>query len=1044
MRFTPRDLAILSKAAYAAGNRNQIEQILHDYDLDDKVVVMSETDIDDVVVRNKDTGNIVVAVRGTDLSNTTGNRVRDVSNWPAVALGWASINSRVQRIQKDIKKIQQDYPDSNIYLTGHSLGGWISSAIAEKTGLKAVVFNPASGLDNVTNTFKNKMINLVMGHSPHNVIVYTTNKLEKGVVDPASVLSVFGNSVVHHVNQKDGLDVHSIDNFVGEDVNSGNLDVERGESRINEAVDTRGEKRKKVGFDPAVLLLKAGSSSVNRYSNFSRQIPADIQELAFVMPGMIERWRLEPDVLHDISRRLHGVDAYGEPKRIVPGMKLKMYDDLGDGIWYSQTYTDTGDVKYRIFMDGFNGSDEQKQMMIHMFEDNSDLAAETFAATNYYKGVNRFIENVYENGVRDIQIVGHSLGGFRARVAIQDLASRYTDVNFTADILNGNLVPTSIFDDGLPSNASVNYHTNSSDVTNLKSWSFRKAEYNNGATHTFYPPSEYTFYPTNNSMMRTFKHHLLDSLHEIEIVKGVDGTKVVGKVNPKSYKRYGLVSRNRGNNNIKSRIYDAAELGGKIGTTVGAAAVGEGVATALDPYFHDGIAGDLEHTLTSNIVGGATMAAGKAGTKYFGSKYLTGRFSSFPGLQMESNLAATIAKDSVLEGGAFFAGGVAGGLSQYGTEKLMHELLKNTTLDKDTQDFISSLTGNTVGGAVGAATSIGVDLMLGADLGAVGGPLGVALGAGLGLLMGGIAELGPYVEKERRKEYQNEEHEHKKNHMGVPVSYLVDMDTDHDERQKRRDLIDSYIVELAKWRNSTAFSSYVKDITRQLTSMDLDMLMAIPAESLPSVDDIHKLFAAGQYMSAFIDKKKKKTITFYGDADSREINTVDGRIKHLLSTGLENGFYGFDNLKYVAAHLRKTVTEEGWMDQFVSGQWDDKKFVDVQQNLQKAASVLGTQRGEKEDFFAYQNRVHEALVQRGQSEVSPLTIMNNQFRYDMMTSGDPYGAVLRRNTMIKRFQEDHKQIFTTAVTKPDLQRYQQNIQKDMKDIYGNQQVEAIV
>jgi hypothetical protein len=199
-KFAMIIFAILSKASYSTNP----QEVLEKFGLLNQFYLLKEYSNKDVLsVKEKSTENIIIAIRGTDIKNETNNLVRDlVSNYGILT----AKDERVLRIKETediLDNIIKKYPKENIILTGHSLGAFVASKLSTKYGLKAVVFNIGSSpLD--TTSGKDK-----------NIIQYTTNDPLRGKVDPLSITSTLRDDFRNiRVKQKEGVPIHSIDNFL--------------------------------------------------------------------------------------------------------------------------------------------------------------------------------------------------------------------------------------------------------------------------------------------------------------------------------------------------------------------------------------------------------------------------------------------------------------------------------------------------------------------------------------------------------------------------------------------------------------------------------------------------------------------------------------------------------------------------------------------------------------------------------------------------------------------------------------------------------------
>jgi len=115
-------------------------------------------------VDNKDTGfhaevlangnDVIVAYRGTDITS-----VQDIRN--DVAMARAKIPAQATDAIKVYDQVKQDYPNSEVTVTGHSLGGSLSQIVSSVRGCDAVTFNAYGTKDMFENSANIKEENIV-------------------------------------------------------------------------------------------------------------------------------------------------------------------------------------------------------------------------------------------------------------------------------------------------------------------------------------------------------------------------------------------------------------------------------------------------------------------------------------------------------------------------------------------------------------------------------------------------------------------------------------------------------------------------------------------------------------------------------------------------------------------------------------------------------------------------------------------------------------------------------------------------------------------
>ncbi len=191
---SPEELAVLSKAVYLKTVED--ETIKYNYDknkgfatvqaLDewrgDKVITDQSvcaklsnweviTDIKDtkgglystrsgmqaVAYRNNKTGEIAIAYRGTDSG-------LDFANSDA-PIFFEATPMQLKAAQNFYKNVKDAYPEAEITLTGHSLGGGLAQVVASENGLSAATFN-APGMQTENGETSDRIVNYVNMNDP--------------------------------------------------------------------------------------------------------------------------------------------------------------------------------------------------------------------------------------------------------------------------------------------------------------------------------------------------------------------------------------------------------------------------------------------------------------------------------------------------------------------------------------------------------------------------------------------------------------------------------------------------------------------------------------------------------------------------------------------------------------------------------------------------------------------------------------------------------------------------------------------------------------
>jgi len=200
------EYSVLSKASYdfyhkgieSAQKELSTYSQTKDYRIDPKL-----SNKNAVVLKN---GNqVVISYRGTDLKNPS-----DILADAEILLGRDKIkiflNDRFDEANSLFNKVKKEYPESEITLTGHSLGSAEAIYVGTKNNTKSVSFNEGtSPMDVLLSQFGNK-------ETDKKQVVYITGK------DVISNLSILEPYDVRFVSAKNDLNFlsHSLNYFLPE------------------------------------------------------------------------------------------------------------------------------------------------------------------------------------------------------------------------------------------------------------------------------------------------------------------------------------------------------------------------------------------------------------------------------------------------------------------------------------------------------------------------------------------------------------------------------------------------------------------------------------------------------------------------------------------------------------------------------------------------------------------------------------------------------------------------------------------------------------
>jgi esterase/lipase len=242
-------LAVLSKAAYEnyeTNDKKETQKMIDDYNIG-YTVVEDLTEPEYVTAVNEEQQKIVVAFRGTDASLT--NIYDDIADLE-IAAGLAEtpilsyVPSRFKTGENIYKQVKEQYPDYELNLTGHSLGGTVARYIGDKYEEKAVVFSPGA-------TPLEPFIEKTLGTKPSTAKFYVTDTLD--FLSNTVRLTEKNVNIIKtkEVNKKYFTGSHSVDNYlpkINEKINPINNKLYP-QSKIQKATKTEfNENKTKLNY----------------------------------------------------------------------------------------------------------------------------------------------------------------------------------------------------------------------------------------------------------------------------------------------------------------------------------------------------------------------------------------------------------------------------------------------------------------------------------------------------------------------------------------------------------------------------------------------------------------------------------------------------------------------------------------------------------------------------------------------------------------------------------------------------------------------------
>lgn len=195
LKYDEQLFAVMAKAAYAATTSLKLQVLIDQYGTTgdwtiDETLSSQET----TVFVHSPTRSVVTAFRGS----------KSVLDWVVtdviLAIGHLKYSPRFRSTQQEFERVLKKYPQWTHYVTGHSLGGALSSKIGlTYSNVQAYSFNQGSGLKDINRS------------TADNVNQYFVNN---------DFLSFLGQNQSATVIQQNAANAHTLDNFICNSVNA--------------------------------------------------------------------------------------------------------------------------------------------------------------------------------------------------------------------------------------------------------------------------------------------------------------------------------------------------------------------------------------------------------------------------------------------------------------------------------------------------------------------------------------------------------------------------------------------------------------------------------------------------------------------------------------------------------------------------------------------------------------------------------------------------------------------------------------------------------
>lgn len=500
---------------------------------------------------------------------------------------------------------------------------------------------------------------------------------------------------------------------------------------------------------------------------------------------------------------------------------------MGGGAQFKEVLDSRGVVpdKTSLYMAGMEIAPEGEPLTVDqemsklIVEGRNNEAYELWKTTSQYEEAFTMLSTQIGNGVKDVEIVGHSLGGFKARMLSAEIAGmgegiKVSGIGFNSHIVHSNLPPLN--------GAEFEYHGIHTDFADNKDAVFRSIENKKGAKFVHYdqqPQQEFT------------PRAIMKEPHDISQFIDLDQAQLSHA--PEPHETFSFTDRTPTTKGLAGRAAFDTVLG------IGGAVAGEAITNQLDPYLDEGGWGVVEHTAISQGIGSAVTGLG-AGIVRAGAAAYTGASVTEAGVFSAAGTAAA----------PVFAAGMVGGLVQVGTEELLTYIFDEAGVNKEVAEKVTTFVSSAVGGAAGGAAAVGTSALLGAEVGSSAGPIGAAVGAAFGLAVAGILAIKKELVDKPEQRVQEYMERYKRETLGADDAHVYeDSGPEFEQARQKVNALNEYMTKFKEHHPDSPFNETFDSLIKQSEKALAEG--AILGVSIPTVDDIEKKIGLTYMMSAY-------------------------------------------------------------------------------------------------------------------------------------------------------------------------------------------------